>query len=135
MSGGIPISLRKLVIERAHGCCESCLFPQTASAFEHEPDHIIPIQHGGETEAKNLALACLRCNRRKGANIGSLDPDTGVLVPFFNPRSQTWQDHFRLDGVNIQPLTPEGRVTVKIMQLNNEQRLEERAGLIALGLY
>jgi len=32
-------------------------------------------------------------------------------------------------------LTPEARVTVKIMQLNDEQRVEERKRLMALGLY
>jgi len=46
-----------------------------------------------------------------------------------------WQEHFQLDGAIIQPLTPEARVTVKILQLNNEQRVEERERLIALGLY
>ena len=121
--------------ERAEGRCEYCLMPQSASAFEHEPDHIVPIQHGGETKANNLALACMRCNRRKGPNVGSFDPQTGALVPFFNPRSQVWKKHFRLDDAIIQPLTPEARVTVKILQLNDEQRVEERERLIALGLY
>jgi len=135
MSADIPASLRQLVIGRAKGRCEYCLMPQSASAFEHEPDHIIPIQHGGKTEAENLALACLRCNRRKGPNVGSFDPETGALVPFFNPRAREWRDHFRLQGAAIQPLTPEARVTVKILQLNDEQRVEERTLLIALGLY
>lgn len=121
--------------ERAEGRCEYCLMPQSVSAFEHKPDHIISIQHGGKTKADNLALACLRCNRRKGPNVGSFDPQTGALVPFFNPRSQMWQEHIQLDGAIIQPLTPEARVTVKILQLNNEQRVEERERLIALGLY
>jgi 5-methylcytosine-specific restriction endonuclease McrA len=88
MSADIPASLRRLAIERANERCEYCLVPQSASAFEHEPDHIIPMQHGGKTEADNLALACLRCNRCKGPNIGSLDPETGALVSFFNPRKQ-----------------------------------------------
>ncbi|OIN88202.1 MAG: HNH endonuclease [Anaerolineae bacterium CG03_land_8_20_14_0_80_58_20] len=135
MSAETPASLRKLVKERAKGKCEYCLMPQSASAFEHEPDHIIPIQHGGKTEAGNLALACLRCNRRKGPNVGSFDPESGALVPFFHPRAQKWRDHFRLDGGVIQPITPEARVTVKILQLNDEARIEERERLIALGAY
>jgi len=135
MSGDISSALRRLVADRAGGKCEYCLMPQSASAFDHEPDHIIPIQHGGETKADNLALACLRCNRRKGPNVGSFDPQTGLLVPFFNPRAHTWKKHFRLDGAIIQPLTPEARVTVKILQLNDEQRVEERERLIVLGLY
>ena len=135
MSTDISSSLSNLVRERANGKCEYCLVSQSASAFEHEPDHIVPIQHGGNTSAENLALACLRCNRRKGPNVGSFDPKTGTLVSFYNPRTQKWKDHFQLNGAIIQPLTPEARVTVKILRLNNEQQVEEREQLIALGLY
>ncbi|MCC6298953.1 MAG: HNH endonuclease [Anaerolineales bacterium] len=135
MSGEVSSSLRRLVANRAEGRCEYCLMPQSASAYEHEPDHIIPIQHGGETKPDNLALACLRCNRRKGPNVGSFDPATGKLVAFYNPRVQKWDDHFRLNGAEIKPLTPEARVTVKILQMNDEQRLEERRALLDLGLY
>ncbi|MGE0683500.1 MAG: HNH endonuclease [Candidatus Binatia bacterium] len=30
----------------------------------------MPRRHGGETHERNLALACLRCNRYKGPNVG-----------------------------------------------------------------
>ena len=135
MSAGIPASLRHLVIERGNGRCEYCLMPQSACAFEHEPDHVVPIQHGGKTEVDNLALACLRCNRRKGPNVASFDPETGELAPLFNPRRQNWRDHFQWEGAIIRPLTAEARVTVKILQLNDAHRVEERERLIALGLY
>ena len=135
MSADISTSLRKLVKERSGASCEYCLMPQSVSAFEHEPDHIIPIQHGGETTPENLALACFRCNRRKGPNVGSFDPETGALVSFFHPRKQKWKDHFRLDGATVQPLTPEARVTVKILRLNEEQQIEERKQWIELDLY
>lgn len=135
MSADIPETLRRFVIERAGGHCEYCLLPQAASSFPHEPDHITPLQHDGKTEADNLALACVRCNRRKGPNVGSFDPQTGALVPFYNPRSQIWQDHFRLEDAIIQPLTPEARVTVKLLRLNDAQRVEERQRLITLKLY
>lgn len=135
MSEDIPVTLRRLVTERAEGRCEYCRMPQSASAFGHEPDHIIPVQHGGKTEAGNLALACMRCNRHKGPNVGSFDPETGALVRFFNPRTDVWQAHFRLEGAFIQPLTPEGRVTAKIFRFNDENRVEERQRLNGLGLY
>jgi hypothetical protein len=96
------------------------------AAHRHEPDHLVPLQHGGLTEADNLALACMRCNRYKGPNLGSLDPETGALVRFFDPRTQRWADHFSLDGPIIQPLTAEGRVTVRILRLNEEERVSER---------
>jgi hypothetical protein len=135
MTVEVSAALRQLVFERAKGHCEYCLLPQAATPFHHEPDHIIPIQHDGQTDAENLALACTRCNRHKGPNIGSFDPETGDLVPFYNPRMQAWQDHFRLDGPVIRPLTPEGRVTVKILRINDDSRVEERQRLSEIDMY
>lgn len=111
----ISTDLRRLVEPRAGVCCEYCHLPQSVTLHRHEPDHIVPRQHGGETKADNLALSCLRCNRYKGPNVGSFDPETGKLVPFFNPRTQAWKDHFVLEKAIIRPLTPEARVTVKIL--------------------
>jgi HNH endonuclease len=126
----IPADLRRLVAERAELCCEYCLLPEAFAFRKHEPDHIIPRQHGGETSEANLALACARCNRAKGPNLGSLDAETGDLVRFFDPRRDAWSDHFRLDGGLIVPLTAQGRVTVKIFQLNQPHRLAERLRLL-----
>ena len=36
----------------------------------------------------------LDCNRNKGANFGSFDPDTDEVTLLFNPRKQHWKDHF-----------------------------------------
>ena len=131
----IPNELRQLVAARADYRCEYCLMPQSASLHKHEPDHIVPRQHDGATVSDNLALACWRCNRNKGPNVGSFDPETGALVPFFNPRYQAWDEHFNLIEAFVQPLTPEARVTVKILRINDEDRLAERKSLIEAGLY
>ena len=53
------------------------------------------------------------------------DPLTGILVPLFNPRTQVWTAHFTWDGATICPLTPEGRVTVKILRVNDVDRVIE----------
>ena len=82
MTSSISLEIRKLVFERPSSKCEYCLFPQKVATHKHEPNHIIPIQHGGATEDQNLALACMRCNRYKGPNPGSFDPETGDLVQF-----------------------------------------------------
>lgn len=82
-----------------------------------------------------MACACFRCNRHKGPNIGSYDPVTGLLTPLYHPRRQTWSDHFKLNGARIEPLTPEGRVTVFILQLNAPERVRERDLLLAAGYY
>ena len=135
MPATISKQLRQLVAERADYTCEYCRLPQTVALHKHEPDHVIPLQHGGETEKNNLALACMRCNRYKGANVASYDPTTNKLVPLFNPRTQNWEDHFELKGAIIQPITPEGRVTVKILRMNDENRVVERLRLIEAGFY
>jgi hypothetical protein len=57
------------------------------------------------------------------------------LVPFFHPRTQVWATHFAWEGATIQPLTPEGRVTVTILRLNDADRIAERQRLLAAGLY
>ena len=135
MTTPVPPELRRSVTERAGNRCEYCLFPQAFALYRHEPDHIVPLQHGGATEPANLALACLRCNRYKGPNIGSLDPLTGRLTPLFHPRLHVWAEHFHLVGAEIKPLTPVGRVTVRLLRLNDPDRLAERQGLIAAKLY
>ncbi len=135
MSSELSTGLRKLVIERAKNRCEYCLLPQSVSLHKHEPDHIVPLQHGGQTDVNNLTLSCMRCNRYKGPNVGSFDPETGNLVPFFNPRTQDWANHFELNGAIIRPRTAEARVTVKIFRMNDEDRVLERQRLIEASLF
>jgi 5-methylcytosine-specific restriction endonuclease McrA len=130
----IPQELRERVAARAKGVCEYCRMPQSATLYKHEPDHIVPRQHGGETNPDNLALACMRCNRYKGPNVGSFDPASGRLEPLFNPRTQSWNAHFALRGGVIEALTPEARVTAKILRFNDAERVAERRRLIAVGL-
>ena len=130
----ISASLRREVRERAGERCEYCLLAESEAFFPHEPDHLIARKHGGETVSANLALACLDCNRFKGPNIASLDPITGELVPLFNPRTQRWSEHFKLNGGRIVPLTAVGRVTEKMLRLNLPVRVEARERWAAVGL-
>ena len=123
----ISAALRRLVIDRAGQKCEYCLLSSELRLFPHEIDHIIAEKHGGSTEADNLALTCWRCNRHKGSDLGSFDPLTGEFVFLFHPQRQQWADHLCfLNGAEIQGITPEGRVTVKLLQLNIPKRLIER---------
>ncbi|MBI1924157.1 HNH endonuclease [Candidatus Poribacteria bacterium] len=131
----MKISLRRLVRKRASRCCEYCLIHEDDALLPHEPDHIISEKHGGQTTPENLALACFYCNRYKGSDIASIDPVTGALTLLFNPRTQVWDEHFRLEGGRIIPLTAEGRVTERILQLNHPNRLFERQILRDAGIY
>ena len=125
----IPVALRRLVEERANRICEYCLLPANVAFFPHEVDHVIAEKHGGATNADNLAFTCWRCNRYKGTDLGSFDPQTGAFSFLFNPRTQQWAEHFKFEELRIVGLTPEGRTTVRLLQLNNDERLAERQRL------
>lgn len=131
----ILASLRREVRERAGERCEYCLLAESQAFFPHEPDHLIALKHGGRTTSANLALACFDCNRFKGSNIGSIDPVSGELVMLFNPRTQRWSEHFHLNGGQIVPLTPVGRVTERLLRFNLAHRVKIRDRLASLGLY
>jgi hypothetical protein len=131
----VPAALRQQVIERAQDRCEYCLYPQEASFLSFQIEHIVAEKHGGQTAPDNLALSCPYCNRHKGSDLGSMDPETGQLAPFFNPRTQSWTDHFELEGALTVPTTPESRVTVTILRLNDPDRVQERQRLIEAKRY
>ncbi len=126
--------VRTLVAERAGRRCEYCLISQRDAAFSHEVDHIVSRQHGGETVIENLAYACMICNRFKGTNIGSMDL-SGTMVRLFHPRLERWEDHFRLAGAVIEPLTAIGEATARLLRLNAAERVIERKVLQRLGRY
>ncbi len=77
----------------------------------------------------NLAYTCWRCNRHKGTDLGSFDPQTGKFSFLFNPRTQQWSEHFIQDDSFIKGVTPEGRTTVNLLQINSNDRLAERQRL------
>ena len=134
--GDVPARLRRAVVRRAHGRCEYCRIHQDDVILPHEPDHIISIKHGGKTVLDNLANACFLCNRFKGSDIASIDDATGVLVKLFDPRSDLWDEHFRVaaDG-RIVPLTDVGRVTEKILKFNLPESRQARKLLMEEGGY
>jgi hypothetical protein len=131
----IPTALRRFVCERAGDRCEYCLIPESASFAPHWIDHIVAEKHGGKTDADNLANSCIICNKRKGSDLSSIDPQTSDVVALFHPRRERWADHFRLVGGRIEPLTATGRVTERLLQFNRPERVDERELLLAMGLF
>lgn len=131
----IPAALRRRVRLRAGYRCEYCLLSEEDAYFAHEPDHIISAKHGGPTSFENLAWACFDCNRFKGSDIASLDQATGDMVRLYNPRSQPWEEHFRVEGGIIRPMTATGRATEAALKLNLAARVEIRTVLARQGRY
>jgi hypothetical protein len=128
----ISATMRAAVRERAAGRCEYCLVSDSDVLIPHEPDHVVAEQHGGETSEQNLALACFHCNRFKGPNLASVDPETRQLAPLFHPRTQIWSEHFELNAAHILGRTPTGRATVFLLRLNAPDRLRLREALKAV---
>src|SRR3989304_4087779 len=85
--------LSRLVADRAQWQCEYCRSPAAFSTQPFEVDHIIPYSKGGSTTPENLALS-YGCNSYKGNRTHARDPQTGRIVPIFNPRRQRWSRHF-----------------------------------------
>jgi len=81
----------------------------------------------------NLAFACNRCNRYKGTNLTGIDPVSGNITPLFHPRKDTWKAHFEFRGAVLMGLTPEGRATIRVLNMNDHGRLQLRERLIVLG--
>ena len=135
--------LRRQVRERAADRCEYCLVPQLIDCRPFQPahtrpfetDHIIAEQHHGPTESHNLCWSCWECNRHKGPNISSIDPDTGAIVVLFNPRVDIWDEHFSWNGPQLIGLTPAGRATVELLRINSPPRIEWRSQLMEEGIF
>ena len=128
--------LRLLVCTRAKNRCEYCHLPQELfpAALFHL-DHVIPKQHEGTDGPRNRSLSCSRCNLNKGPNLATRDNRTKRLVPLFNPRRQKWSRHFRWRGAVLVGLTVVGRGTIKILGINEPDRIELRRNLIAEGVF
>ena len=129
----ISAALRKTVRSRAQDCCEYCLFPERFAFASHEVDHIYAVKHGGPTEEANLALACILCNGWKGTDLASIDPRNGEIVRLFHPRSDVWWDHFVFEAGEIKALSAIGRVTVRLLRINEGDRVINRRELAEIG--
>ncbi len=135
MSNRISDELRNAVAHRANHFCEYCLIHEEDTIYGCQVDHVISLKHGGATTLANLAYACAFCNRLKGSDIGSILWSTQSFIRFFNPRTDLWGDHFKVDDAIIRPISDIGKATTQILGFNNIDRVIERQTLIAIGRY
>lgn len=98
-------------------------------------EHIVAKQHGGGDQEMNLAWSCDRCNACKGPNLSSVDPLTGGIVELFNPGRDAWSEHFVVRDAEIDAVTPTGRATARLLQMNAKRRVDVRRELIDEGLF
>jgi HNH endonuclease len=131
----IPKALRDLVAKQARYRCGYCLTQEAVVGTPMEVDHIIPESLGGLTEEDNLWLACSLCNDHKGDRIAALDPDSSEIVRLFDPRHQIWSEHFAWtpQSDRILGLTPAGRATVVVLNLNRPVLVRARQAWVSVG--
>jgi hypothetical protein len=85
----------------------------------------------------NLALSCTACNVFKAETIAAFDELSQTNAQLFNPRQDSWEDHFRLERESglIQGITASGRVTVTCLRINSTRQVEARLRWMRVGLY
>ena len=135
MSRYIPESLRLAVRQRANNCCECCRLHQDDFFFPFEIDHILSMRHGGQTILINLALSCSICNRNKAADIGTYLDGNRRFIRLFNPRIDLWEAHFDVNHGEVLALSSIGRATIKLLDINNPDRIILRQVLMTAGRY
>ena len=116
---------RRLVRQRAAERCEYCGLAQSNFPLvSFHVEHVVAKQHGGPDDLDNLCLSCHWCNLFKGPNLSSLVE--GNLTRLFNPRTDFWSDHFAAIDGRIQGITAIGVATVKLLYMNDPDRVELR---------
>lgn len=132
----ITNELKRLVRQRAGQCCEYCRLAQSGQLVRFQIDHIIAIKHGGSDAEDNLCLACYDCNIYKGSNVAALDPLTRAATKLYDPRQQQWDNHFKINpDATLTGLTPEGRATLHVLRINDEERVKQRLDEMLVGDY
>src|SRR5690606_6943772 len=127
---------KQAVRAKAGDCCEYCRLSQSGSFARFHVDHIIALKHGGTDADDNLCLACPDCNAHKGENVAALDPLTHDATKLYNPRQQKWDNHFRINSnATLTGLTPVGRATIRVLRINDEERVKHRLGELIAGDY
>jgi len=131
----ISVRVKKEVNKLAKGVCEYCKCFQKFTPEQHEYEHIIPPVQVGNNELDNIAKACRGCNNIKSISIAGFDPETQQIVPLFNPRKDSWKEHFQWskDTLKIEGLTACGRATVNRLKLNRQELINIREITIAYG--
>lgn len=131
----ISEALRQRVLAAAGARCGYCLSPQHLVYDVLEIEHLRPVSLGGTDEEENLWVACGMCNRYKGAQVMREDPTTGETAAIFNPRTQSWGEHFAwsADGTQIVGTTATGRATVEALNLNNRVAVSVRRRWVSVG--
>lgn len=125
----VSAQVRQRVAAQARYRCGYCQTQEVVSGVPLTLEHLTPKARGGQDDEENLWLSCRLCNEAKGVLTEAADLQTGVSVPLYNPRTQTWTEHFAWEeqSTRLIGLTAVGRATIQALSLNDELRVRARA--------
>ena len=68
--------------------------------------------------------------------MAAADPFTNAATFLFHPRNHQWSEHFHInsDGT-LSGLSPEGRATIEVLRINDEERVAYRHTAMQIGEY
>lgn len=133
----LSVFIKRLVVNRANGYCEYCYVPSSFVPDTFPLDHIEAYSLGGLSEPENLAQSCTPCNGHKYDKTYYFDPLTNQKTLLFHPRKDYWPDHFRWseDKTLMIEITPKGRATAELLDVNREANVNLRKLLIMVKLH
>jgi len=131
----LPADIVREVERRAGQRCEYCRMHQALQGATFHVEHVVPRSRGGTSSLENLAWACPGCNLHKSDRVESADPESGASVTLFNPRADSWSNHFRWDRYYVAPTTDRGRATVAALDLNSARRVQIRKAEALFALF
>jgi hypothetical protein len=137
MADYISVKVQRLIRTISNGCCEYCQAPAEYSAAFYHFDHILPAVKGGKSTFSNIAYSCAGCNGYKSDKTHFLDPLTHQITKLYHPKKDKWDEHFQWnnDYLSIEGISPIGRTTVALLQLNREGLRNLRQILILVGAH
>jgi len=98
-------------------------------------EHVIPRSAGGTWDLSNLAWACPSCNLHKSNRVSVVLDGSLAPVSLFNPRENSWAEHFDWDDYSLVGKTVCGNATIDALHLNTERRQRIRQAEQLFGLF
>lgn len=88
---------RQNIYARDNYTCQYC--GERPPVTELTIDHVVPRSRGGNTDWKNVVVACKSCNTKKGSRL----PQECNMIPASKPRKPAWTTTFVLQRAAARP--------------------------------